>query len=179
MLSDYGFWSTYMSAELTSSSWVFWNGDCILSSSNSTWLLVGNWLFCLQYLPCSVSFWCMLGGSVEILKNILYGFYKVSNSYWGANMSLALDERKYVPLCSSSNTTYKHAPQVERNNHYCMQNTKSPTPLKDNCNVLPIFCQSESQGCQMWHNREGRIVMQKTGRPLRLTGSSIRFTGQF
>jgi len=63
-------------------------------------------------------------------------------------MSLALNERKYVPLCSNSNTAYKHAPQVERNNLNRMQNTKSPTPLKDNCIVLPNFCQSESQGCQ-------------------------------
>ena len=41
--------------------------------------LVGSWLFCIQHPPCSVSFWCMLGGSVEVqLKNILYW-------YWGSN----------------------------------------------------------------------------------------------
>ena len=32
-------------------------------SSNSTRLLVGSWLFCVQYLPCLVSFQCMLGGN--------------------------------------------------------------------------------------------------------------------
>ena len=36
-----------------------------LSSNSSTWLLVGSWRFCIQYLPCSVSFGCILGGSVE------------------------------------------------------------------------------------------------------------------
>ena len=34
-------------------------------SFNSTWLLVGSWLFCLQNLLCLISFWCMRGGSVE------------------------------------------------------------------------------------------------------------------
>ena len=44
-------------------------------SSNSTWLLVGGWLFCIQHLPCLVSFWCMLGGRVNVwMKNILYWF---------------------------------------------------------------------------------------------------------
>ena len=35
-----------------------------------------SWLFCLhQHLPCLVSFWYMLVGSVEVcLKNILYRF---------------------------------------------------------------------------------------------------------
>lgn len=33
---------------------------------NSIWFLVGGWLFCIQYLPCSVSFWSMLGGRVKV-----------------------------------------------------------------------------------------------------------------
>ena len=40
---------------------------------NSTALSVGSWLFCRQDLPCSVSFWCILGGSVEVwTKNMMY-----------------------------------------------------------------------------------------------------------
>ena len=49
-------------------------------SSNSTWLLVGGWLICMQILPCLVNFQCMLGGSsVEIWtkSHILYCSLKV------------------------------------------------------------------------------------------------------
>ena len=36
-------------------------------SSTSTWLLVKSWLFCIhQHLPCSIRFWCMLGGIVKV-----------------------------------------------------------------------------------------------------------------
>ena len=35
-------------------------------SSNSRWLLVRSWWFCIQVLACLGSFWCMLGGSVEV-----------------------------------------------------------------------------------------------------------------
>ena len=39
------------------------NSSCLIElSSKSTWLLIGNWLFCMQDLPYSVGFWCMLGG---------------------------------------------------------------------------------------------------------------------
>ena len=32
---------------------------------------------CMQHLPCSVCFWCMRGGSVEVCKkNISNGFIK-------------------------------------------------------------------------------------------------------
>ena len=30
-------------------------------SFGSMVLLVGSWLFCLQYVLCAVSFWCMFG----------------------------------------------------------------------------------------------------------------------
>jgi hypothetical protein len=33
---------------------------------NTMGLLVGSWLHCIQHLPCLVSFWSMLGGSVEV-----------------------------------------------------------------------------------------------------------------
>ena len=63
---------------------------------NSSWLSVGSWLFCLQKLPCLVSFWCMRGGSVEVwTKNILYQFMKGQTHFGmqrGAKMSLALHE---------------------------------------------------------------------------------------
>jgi hypothetical protein len=36
-------------------------------SFNSTWVLVGSWLFCLQNLPCLVSLWCMRGGKIIII----------------------------------------------------------------------------------------------------------------
>ena len=40
--------------------------DAVDLSSYSTGLLVGSWLLCIQHLPCSVSFQCMLGGSMEV-----------------------------------------------------------------------------------------------------------------
>jgi hypothetical protein len=43
---------------------------CAFSTSklsvNSTGVLVGSWLFCVQYFPCSISFQYMLGAGVEI-----------------------------------------------------------------------------------------------------------------
>jgi len=46
-------------------------------SFNSTWVLVGSWLFCLQNPPCLVSLWYMRGGSMEVwTKNILYWFMR-------------------------------------------------------------------------------------------------------
>ena len=42
-------------------------------SSNSTWLLVWSWLFCVQHIPTSGRLWCMFGGSVELrTKSIVY-----------------------------------------------------------------------------------------------------------
>jgi hypothetical protein len=37
-------------------------------SPNSTWLLVGSWLFCIQHLPHLGSLQCMLGGSGGLNK---------------------------------------------------------------------------------------------------------------
>ena len=65
-------------------------------SSTSTWLLVGSWLFCIQHPPFSVSFRCMLGGTVEIRrKNILYQVIEGQTHFGmprGAKMSFALHE---------------------------------------------------------------------------------------
>jgi hypothetical protein len=65
-------------------------------SFNSSWLLIGSWLFCFQNFPCLVSIWCMRGCSVEVwTKNILYWFMKGQTHFGmprGAKMSLALHE---------------------------------------------------------------------------------------
>ena len=113
--------------------------DSIDLSSNSTWLLVGSWLFCIQHLPFSVSFRCMLGGSVEIwTKNIPIPVYWRSNSIWHAKRCW----NKFGPHwskkgCSSfnSSTTTQHAPQLERNwlILYAIQSMgkhRGPTPNK-------------------------------------------------
>ena len=54
--------------------------------SNSSILLGGSWLFCLQSFPCLVSFRCMFGGRVEVwTKNILYWFIEGQtrfSTYW-------------------------------------------------------------------------------------------------
>jgi hypothetical protein len=93
----------------------------ILITWHVFWSGVG-W-FCRQHLPCSVCFWCMLGGSVEVwTKNILYRSIegqthfsmhkkvhkKVSKWAWPSI------KPKHVPLHSISNSTSKHAAQVER-----------------------------------------------------------------
>ena len=58
-------------------------------SSNSRWLLVGSWLFCIQYLPCSVSFWCMLGGTCGGLKEEHFILvYRGSNSFLAWQVAL-------------------------------------------------------------------------------------------
>lgn len=90
-------------------------------SFNSTWRLVRRWLFDIQHLPCSVKFWFMLGGSVEVSK----GEHSTlvhwrSNSIWHAKrakVSLVLNEQKpnRIALHSNTNTTFQHTPsQVER-----------------------------------------------------------------
>jgi hypothetical protein len=66
-------------------------------SLNSSWFLVGSWLFCLQNLPCLVRFWCMRGGSVEVwTKNILYRFMEGQTHFGmpkrGVKTSLTLHE---------------------------------------------------------------------------------------
>ena len=78
--------------------------DSFDSSSNSTWLLVGSWSFCIQHLPFSVSFRGMLGGSVEIwTTNIPIPVYWGSNSFWHAKRcwnKLALNGPKKVAFHS-------------------------------------------------------------------------------
>ena len=59
-------------------------------------------------------------------KNVLYQFIEDQTHFdmpRGAKMSLALHELK-VPLHSNSNTTSEHAPQVEGNYGYMMQNNQ-------------------------------------------------------
>jgi hypothetical protein len=68
------------------------------SSSNSTRLMVGNWLLCIQDPPCLVILWCVLEGIVEVwTNNILYPFIE-GQTYLGmlrgANMISALNEPK-------------------------------------------------------------------------------------
>ena len=96
-------------------------------SFNSMGLLVESWLFCVQYLSCSMCFWCMLGGSFLI--------WMTSNLFWfiegqthlgvqrGARMSLALNEPKWVALLWNSYITSKDAPLVKRNHWNCRQTT--------------------------------------------------------
>ena len=61
---------------------------------NPTGLLVGSWLFCIEHLPCLVSFWSMLRDGVQVcIKNILYWFIEGQTRLGmprGIQMSLAL-----------------------------------------------------------------------------------------
>ena len=53
---------------------------------DSTWLLVGRCLFCLQYLPCLVSLWRVLGGSLGGLskEHSASLVHRDLNSFWHA-----------------------------------------------------------------------------------------------
>ena len=42
--------------------------DTLELSDNSTGVLVGRWLFCIQYLSCLVKFWCMHGLGVGLMS---------------------------------------------------------------------------------------------------------------
>ena len=94
-------------------------------SSKSAWLLDRHWLSCIQHLSCSVSFQCMLKGSVEVwTKEILYQFIEGQTQFYmprGAEMSVAVNKLNQVALHSNSNTDSKHAPQVEINYQFSMQ----------------------------------------------------------
>ena len=76
-------------------------------------------MFCIQYLPCSVSFRYILGGSLDVcMKNILYHLIQRQTHFRmprGAQMSPTLIKPKKVAFESITNTTSEHAPQVERN----------------------------------------------------------------
>ena len=52
--------------------------ETIELSSNSSWLLIGSWLLCVQNLPCLVSFWCMRGG---LNKEHSISVYEGPNSF--------------------------------------------------------------------------------------------------
>ena len=75
-------------------------------------------LFCIQYLPCSVRLRCMLGGSLDVcMKNILYHLIERQTHFGmprGAKMSPTLIKPKKVAFESNTNTTSEYAPQVER-----------------------------------------------------------------
>lgn len=64
----------------------------------STGLLVRSWLLCIEHLPCSGNFWCMVGSSVEAWTNdILYQFIEGQTHFGvprGAKTYLALNEPK-------------------------------------------------------------------------------------
>ena len=96
-------WGTYGKGEL-----------CL----NSTSLLVNNWLFCTQYLPCSIALQHMLGNNVEVLtKNILYRLMEDQTRFdkpRGAKINLVLNAPKWVALYSISTTASKHAPHMQR-----------------------------------------------------------------
>ena len=104
-------------------------------SFNSTWVLVGSWLFCLQNLPCLVSLWCMRGGSVEVwTKNILYQFMEGQTHFstsWHAKMSLTLHEPIYNVLCSNLHTTSTHAPKTYQT--WKVLYSKQPTRYQKSC----------------------------------------------
>ena len=55
-------------------------------------LLTRILLFCIQHLPCSVSFWCVLGCSVEVyprnIVKLILAFQEV------LKMNMALNEQK-------------------------------------------------------------------------------------
>ena len=88
-------------------------------SSNSTWVLVGSWLFYMQLFPCLLSLWCTLEDTqgVEVLtENVLYFCIEDQNHFGmprGTEMSLALIEPRWIAFHSNSNTTSKHPPQVK------------------------------------------------------------------
>ena len=86
-------------------------------SSNSTWLLVGSWLFSIQHLPCSVSLCCMLGGSVEVwMHNILHQPIESQTHFWHAKRC----QNVFVP-------------QTNRNRLLVVQIQTPPQCPKSNC----------------------------------------------
>ena len=89
------------------------------------------------------------------MKNFLYGFIEGQIHFGlsrGAKVSLALDEPKLVALHSKSNTTSKHAPQLERIYGCCIQNnqwkswgTNSPRKVSLSSGFTPIPQEISSQ----------------------------------
>ena len=74
-------------------------------SFNSTRVSDGSWLFCRQYILCSIiSFWCMFGVNVEVwTKNFLFRFIEDHAHFGmprGAKMSLIPNEPINIVLYS-------------------------------------------------------------------------------
>jgi hypothetical protein len=120
-------------------------------SFNSTWLLVGSWLFCLQNLPCLVSFWCMRGGYV-VWRFEHRTFYIGS---WRVKLVLACQEvLKWVWssmnwyrmfYVKTSTLPPRMHQKLTEHGKICKQNnqlpTKSHVELKDNSNIWPKVSQ--------------------------------------
>ena len=110
---------------------------------NSTWLLVGSSLACIQHYLCPANFPWMLGIGEYIFKQETFyiGFLKGQIHF---STSCLADENEFGPqwtvnrllFDSNSNPTSKHAPQVVREGWFCMQNNqwgnryRGPTPYK-------------------------------------------------
>jgi hypothetical protein len=112
-------------------------------TTNSAWLSVGSWLFHIEHLPCSVSFWCMLGGCVDVWTN------KFLSVHWGqthlgiprvSKTSLALNKPKntllFIQIQILSPGTYQKYKYEYR---YCMQTN----PWKNIRNQLPYGSEPE------------------------------------
>ena len=90
------------------------NGSTLVNQTypTSTWLFLRRWLICIQHLPCLVSFWCMLRGSVEVwTKNILYQFIEgqthmacqeVLKWVWPPMNRYRFKSKHYLRACTTS-----------------------------------------------------------------------------
>ena len=107
-------------------------------SSNSTWLLVSSWLICIQCLPCSESFQCMLGGRVEVwLQNILHWFIEgqIHSGISGdAKMSLdSMNQNRLLFIQIQTLSPSMHHKFKEFIHNVCtqpMENRRGPTPCR-------------------------------------------------
>jgi hypothetical protein len=85
--------------------------------------------FCIQHLPCSVTFRSVLGGSAKVEQWSILDWFSEGHPQFGMQRGCSkwvwpLNEPKEIALHSLSNSTSsEHAsPQVERN--YCMQDNR-------------------------------------------------------
>ena len=85
-----------------------------------------SWLFSIQHFPCSVSFWCVLGGNVGVwTKNTLYRFVEGQTHLGmsrGAKMSLAPNVLRYN-LYTSPSMHWKPT----KHGKYLLQNNQPAT----------------------------------------------------
>lgn len=61
------------------------------------------------------------------LMNMLHQFIKFQTHFGmskASKMGLALNEMRYIAIHSNVNTIFKHAPQVERNGSFCIQDNQ-------------------------------------------------------